>query len=117
MELQLLLNKGAHLLHARAIDAQIAVAGAGGGAEMEGLGLVVEQKFDIVDETQQQAGEFVVQVGLVFHDELRAWQGTDDFLQRLLGFNPRLAIANGRDGMARILSLGRDAVGTGGAGI
>ncbi len=38
MELQLLCDEGTHLLHARAIDAQIAVAGAGGGAEVDGLG-------------------------------------------------------------------------------
>ena len=79
---------------------------------MEGLGLVVEQKFDIVDEPQQQAGEFKVQVGLVFLDKLCTWQGTDDFFQRLLRLNPRLAIANGRNGMVGILSLGGHAVGT-----
>lgn len=84
---------------------------------MDGLGFVVEQKLDVVNESHQQAGEFVVQVGLVFFDKLCAWQGTDDFLQRLLRLNPRLAIANGGDGVAGILSLGRHAVGTAGAGI
>ncbi len=102
MELQLLLNKGAHLLHALAIDAQIAVAGAGGGAEMDGLGFVVEEKLDVVDKAQQQAGEFVMQVRLVFFDELGAGQGTDDFLECLLRLSPRLAVAKRRDGMALI---------------
>jgi hypothetical protein len=47
-----------------------------------------------------------VEIGLIFLDELHAWQGTDDFLQRLLRLCPRLPIANGRNRMALILRLG-----------
>ena len=112
MELQLLLNKGAHLLHALAIDAQIAVAGAGGGAEVDGLGVIVEQKFDIVNKAKQQTGGLVVEIGLVFFDELHAWQGTDDLLECLLRLCPRLTITKWRDGMALVLDLSRDAIGT-----
>jgi len=111
MELQLLLNKGAHLLHALAIDTQIAVAGAGGGAEMDGLSFVVEEKLNVVDKANQQAGEFVMQVRLVFFDELGAGQGTDDVLECLLRLSPRLTIAKRRDGVALIGSLGGDAIG------
>ena len=115
MALQLCPYEGPHLLHALAIDAHIAVAGAGGGAEVDGLGFIVEQKFDIVNEAEQQAGEFVMQVRLVFFDELGAGQGTDDFLECLLRLSTRLTIAKWFDGMALILGLGRDAIGAGGA--
>ena len=116
MELQLLLNKGAHLLHALAIDAQIAVTGAGGGAEVDSLGFIVEQKFDIVNEAKQQAGGLVAEVDLVFLDKLHAWQGTDDFLECLLRLSTRLTIAKWRDGMILIRRLRGDAVWAGGAG-
>ena len=106
MALQLSLDEGTHLLHALAIDAHIAVAGAGGGAEVDGLGFIVEQKFDIVNEAKQQAGGLIVEIGLVFLDELHAGQGTHDFLERLLRLSPRLAIAKRRNGMALILGLG-----------
>ena len=115
MKLQFWLNKGPHLFHTLAIDAQIAVAGAGGGAEMDGLSFVVEEKLNVVDKANQQAGEFVMQVRLVFFDELGAGQGTDDFLECLLRLSTRLTIAKWFDGMALILGLGRDAIGAGGA--
>ena len=83
---------------------------------MDGLGFVVEQKLDIVNEAKQQAGEFVMQIRLIFFNKLGAGQGTDDFLECLLRLSPRLAIAKWRDGMALILSLGGDAIGAGGAG-
>jgi hypothetical protein len=72
--LQLFPYKGTHLFHALAIDTQIAVADAGSGTEVDGLGLVVEQKLDIVNEAKQQAGGLVVEVGLLFLNELGAWQ-------------------------------------------
>ena len=74
MALQLCPYEGPYLLHALAIDSQIAVAAAGGGAEVDGLRLVVEKELYIIDESKQQAGKFVMQVGLVFLDKIRAWQ-------------------------------------------
>ncbi len=112
MELQLSPYEGTHLLHALAIDAKITVTGARGGTEVDSLGFIVEQKFDIVNEAKQQAGGLVVEVGLVFLDELHAWQGTDDFLQRLLRLSARLTIAKWRDSMILIRGLRRDAIGT-----
>ncbi len=53
MELQLSPYEGTHLLHALAIDAQIAVTGAGGGPEVDGLAVIIEQKLDIVNEAKQ----------------------------------------------------------------
>ena len=100
-----MLNKGAHLLHALAIDAQIAVAGAGGGAEVNNLGLIIEQKLNIVNEAKQQAGGLVMEIDLVFLDELHAGQGTDNFLQRFLRLRLRLTIAKRRNRMALVLGL------------
>ena len=51
-KLQPLRHEGTHLLHARAIDAQIAIAGAGSGAEVDSLRFVVEEKFNIIDEAK-----------------------------------------------------------------
>ena len=59
MELQLSPYKGAHLLHALAIDTQIAVAGSGGRTEVNNLGLIIEQKLNIVNEAKQQTGGLV----------------------------------------------------------
>jgi hypothetical protein len=83
---------------------------------MDGLGLVVEQKLDIVNEAKQQTGGLVMEIDLVFLDELHAWQGTDDFFQRLLRFSTRLTIAKGGNSMALVLGLRRNAVGAGWTG-
>jgi hypothetical protein len=83
---------------------------------MNGLALVVEEKLHIIDEPEQQTGEFVVQVGLVFLDEPGAGHGLNNGLQRLLRLRPRLAIAKRRDGMALIRSLSGHTIGAGGAG-
>jgi len=115
MGLQFFSYEGTHLLHALAIDTQIAVAGAGGGAEVDGLSFIVEQKFHIVNEAEQQTGGLVVEIGLVFLDELHAGQGTDDFLECLLRLSTRLTIAKWRDGMILIRRLRRDAIGATGA--
>ena len=74
MVLQLCPYEGTHLLHALAIDSHIAVPGTGGGAEVDGLHLVVEEELHVIDESKQQAGKFVMQVGLFFLDKIRAWQ-------------------------------------------
>lgn len=61
--------EGPHFFHSSSIDPKVAVAGAGSRTEVNGLGVVVEEKFDIIDESEQQGGELVTEVGLVFFDE------------------------------------------------
>jgi len=46
---------------------------------MDRLRVIVEEKLDVVDKTEQEAGEFVVEVGLVFVDELRAGQRAENY--------------------------------------
>ncbi len=83
---------------------------------MNGLALVVEEKLHIIDKPEQQAGEFVMQVGLVFIDEPGAGHGLNNGLERLFRLSPRLAVPKRRDGMAVVRRLGRDTIGTGGTG-
>ena len=104
--LQLPLDKFPNLFHPPAVDAEVAVADPGGRSEMDGLGLIVEQKLDVVDESQQQAREFVVQIGLVLLDESCTGQGQDDSLQRFLRFCFAFLIAKRRNRMLLVLGLG-----------
>ena len=77
-----------NLFHAPAIDAEIAAAGAGGGAEMNRLGLVVEKKFHVIDKAKEPASELDVQIVLGLHRNASArsrGQNSLQACQRLLG--------------------------------
>ena len=50
---------------------------------MDRFRVIVQDKFDIVNKSKQEAGEFVVEIGLVFIDELRSGQRVENFFQRL----------------------------------
>ena len=73
---------------------------------MDGLGLLVEQELNVVDESQQQAREFVVQVILVFLHQFCAGQRQEGCLERLCRFCFALLITKRRNGMFLILGLG-----------
>lgn len=83
MDLQVSLDEGSQTFHALPIHAKVAVAGPRGRAEMDRFRVIVQDKFDIVDKSEQEAGEFVVEIGLVFIDELRSWQRAKNFFQCL----------------------------------
>lgn len=83
MFLQISLDEGSQTFHALPIHAKVAVAGPRGRAEMDRLRVIFQNKFDIVDKSKQKAGEFVVEIGLVFIDELRSGQRVENFFQRL----------------------------------
>ena len=83
MFLQISLYEGSQTFHTLPIHAKVAVAGPRGRAEMDGLRVILQNEFDIVDKSKQEAGEFVVEIGLVFIDELRSGQRTENFFQRL----------------------------------
>jgi hypothetical protein len=104
--LELPADKGPHLLHTLPIDAKVTVARPGSRAEVNGLRVVVENKFNIIDEPKEQGGEFIMQVGLVFFNEFGAGQGRNGSLQGLLRFSPRLPIAKRRNGMPFVCCLG-----------
>lgn len=82
---------------------------------MDRLRVIVEEKLNVVDKTEHEAGEFVMEVGLVFLDELGAREGADNFLQCLSRLSLSLVIAIWRDAMAGISRVGRNAVRAGGA--
>jgi hypothetical protein len=104
------------LFHPFAIDAKVSVTGPGRRTEMQRLGRVVEDKLHVVHEPEQETGELVMQVGLIFFDEGDARQRTDRLLQSLFRLSPRLPVANGVNGMALIGGLCRHTVRTGWTG-
>jgi len=57
------------VLHSPPIDTKVAIASAGSGTEVDSLRVVVEEKFDIVDESEQQGRELIMKVGLVLLDK------------------------------------------------
>ncbi len=61
----------ADLLDAGAVDSEVGVAGAGCGADVHQISLVVEKQFDVVDEAEHPAGELDVVVPVDLRDDLR----------------------------------------------
>lgn len=111
--LKLSADQDSHLFHTFAVDAKIAVAHAGGRTKLNCLGGFIEEKLHVIDEAEQQAGELVVEIGLILVDELGPRQCCEHRFQRLFRFRARLLVLERRDGVALISRLGRDAVGTG----
>lgn len=60
--LELAFHQGPYLFHAFAVDAEIAVAGAGSRSKMNRLRGFLEEKLHVVDEAEQQTGELIMQV-------------------------------------------------------
>lgn len=108
--LQLSADQGSHLFHTVAVHAKIAVAGAGSRTKVNGLRCLIEEKLHVIDEAEQQAGELVVEIGLVVIDELGPRQCCEHRLQRLFRFRARLRVLERRDGMALISCLCRNAI-------
>ncbi len=106
------LNQVPNVFHPSAVDAQVAMANPRGRPEVDGLRLIVEQKLDVVDESEQQAREFVVQVIFVLFDKLRARQRQDGCLERLCRFCLALLIMKWLNPVFRVLGLRRNAIGT-----
>lgn len=68
--LELSVDQSSHLFHTFAVDAKIAVARARSRTEVNCFRSFIEEKLYIIDETKQEAGEFVVEIRLVLIDEL-----------------------------------------------
>ena len=108
--LKLSAHQGSHLFHAFAVDTKIAVAGAGSRTKVNRLRGFIEEKLHVIDESEQQAGELVVEIGLVLFDELGPRQCCST------AFNASLASARDflywkrRNGVALIRRLRRHAI-------
>lgn len=76
----------------------------------------IEEKLHVIDEAKQEAGEFIMQIGLVFLNEFGAGHSRNSRLQRLFGFRASLLVGEGRNGVALIGRLRGHAVGTRRAG-
>lgn len=114
--LKLSAHQGSHLLHAFAVDTKIAVARAGSRTEVNRLRGFIEEKLHVIDESEQQAGELVVEIGLVLFDELGPRQCCTRCFQCLFGFRARLLVSERRNGVALVRRLRRHAVRAGWAG-
>lgn len=108
--LKLSAHQGSHLFHAFAIDTKIAVARSGSRAKVNRLRGFIEEKLHVIDEAEQQAGELVVEIGLVLFDELGPRQCCTRCFQRLFGFRARLLVSKRRNGVVLVRRLGRHAV-------
>ena len=114
--LKLSAHQGSHLFHAFAVDTKIAVARSGSRAKVNRLRGFLEEKLHVIDEAEQQAGELVVEIGLVLIDELAPRHCCEHRFQRLFGFRARLPVSKRRNGVALVRRLSRHAVRAGGAG-
>ena len=112
--LKLFARQRSNLFHTFAVDAKIAVARAGSRTEVNCFRSFIEEKLHVIDEAEQQAGELVVEIGLVLVNELGPRQRCEHRFQRLFRFRARLVVLERRDGVALISRLSRDAVGAGG---
>lgn len=66
---------------------------------------LIKDKFHIIDEPQQEAGEFIMKIAVILLHELGTRQTTDDSLQCCLGTGQTLLIPIGRDPAALIRPL------------
>ena len=114
--LQFPFNQGANLFHTPTIHTKVAITGPGSRPELNRLCCVIKDKFHIIDEPQQETGEFIVEIPVVFFDESGARQSINDGLQRVLRASQILLIPIWRDLSTLIGRLRRHAVGTRGAG-
>lgn len=108
--LKLSADQDSYLFHTFSVDAKIAVAQAGSRTKVNYLRAFIEEKLHIVDETKQQAGELVVEIGLVLVDELGPRQCCQHRFQRLFRFRARLLVLERHDGVALVSRLSRHAI-------
>ena len=116
LSLQFPLDKGANVLHAPTIYAQVAIAGSGRRPELDRLTFFIKDKFHIIDEPQQEAGEFIMKIPVGLLNEFRARQAIDEGLECVFCPSQTLLIPIGRDLATLICGLRRYAVRTRGAG-
>ena len=110
---KLFARQSPHLFHTFAVDAQIAVSRAGSRTEVNCFRDFIEEKLHVIDEAEQQAGELIVEIGLVLIDELGPRQRCEHRFQRLFRFRARLLVLERRDGVALFSRLSRHAIRTG----
>lgn len=114
--LQLTIHQRPDFFHSATVHAEIAVSDTRSRAEMDGLALLVEQELDVVDKTQQEAGAFDMEVGVVFLHQPRAWQSGDDSLERLFRLRAAFSIAERRNRVALVPAVVETQLGLSGQG-
>lgn len=77
---------------------------------MKSLCRFIKEKFHIVHEAEQEAGELIMKISLVFFNKFDTRQAGNDCLQRFFGLGTCLSIPKRHDCMAFISGLSRDTV-------
>ena len=103
-------DQDSYLFHAFSVHTDIAVAYAGSRTKVNCLRGFIEEKLHVIDKSEQRAGELVVEIGLVFIDELAPRQCCEHRFQRLLRFRARFLVLERCDNVVFIGRLRRDAI-------
>ena len=106
-------DQDSYLFHTFSVHTEIAVAYAGSRTKVNCLRGFIEAKLHVIDKAEQQAGELVVEIGLVFIDELAPRQCCEHRFQRLLRFRARFPVLERCDSVVFIGRLSRHAIRTG----
>ena len=102
--LQFPLEERPEVLHPAAVHTQVAIASSRGRSEVNGLAGVVEDELHVIDKPEEQARKLVVEITLLFLNELRTGQAGNYCLQKFFRFSPRSPVGIGCNGMLRIFS-------------
>lgn len=83
---------------------------------MNQLFLIIEEEFNIIDESKDERREFGVDIGVRVRHDSTARHGLNDCLQAKLHFRGRVCVRQGLNEMRGVGALGGDAVWGVGAG-
>ena len=92
------------------VHPEVGVPDAGGGAQMDGPGAIIEQELDVVHETEQGARELGVQVGFRCRHGPGPRHTGEDLFQVRHGFGGSAGERDGLHGMVLVSALARHAV-------
>jgi hypothetical protein len=107
---ELFLELAAEAFDAFSIYAEVRVADAGGGANLDDA-VGFDQKFNVVHETKPLAAKLGIQIIILGGDDRDALLAGQDLFQIGHGRGRRGPVAQRRDGMRRVGALAADAVG------
>ena len=83
---------------------------------MNQLFLIIEEEFDIIDESKDERHEFSVDIGVRVRHDSTARHGLNDSLQAKLRFRGRVRVRQGLNEMRGVVALGGDTIRRVGAG-
>ena len=106
----LLTKSHSNFFHSFSIGSKIGVAHTRGGPDMNQLFLVIEKEFHIIDESNDERGEFDVNIGVGGRYNLTSRHGLNDRMQAKFCFSDRVGVRKGLNEMRRVVALGGDTI-------